>query len=231
MEKKNTILLTVIAVATLLVAVVGATFAYFTATSSAPEASSSTGEINTANVAGVQLLTTDLGKSNKAIYPGTINYVSMSAVANKTGNTSDTNNYTVEYTLNGKITVSSALADGATGKVYYTVYRSTAEVTSPVTCTDVEPNKSGTGEVRYSQDCEISSDFGTSAEAIVQKKAITEETTSITVPSQSLTTGGQTYYYYVVVEYEETNDNQNADQNSTMTIELTTPTITGTAQA
>ena len=34
MEKKNTILLTVIAVATLLVAVVGATFAYFTATNS-----------------------------------------------------------------------------------------------------------------------------------------------------------------------------------------------------
>ena len=33
MEKKNTLLLTVIAVATLLVAVVGATFAYFTATS------------------------------------------------------------------------------------------------------------------------------------------------------------------------------------------------------
>lgn len=32
MEKKNTILLTVIAIATLLVAVVGATFAYFTAT-------------------------------------------------------------------------------------------------------------------------------------------------------------------------------------------------------
>jgi len=32
MDKKNTMLLTVIAVATLLVAVVGATFAYFTAT-------------------------------------------------------------------------------------------------------------------------------------------------------------------------------------------------------
>ena len=32
MERKNTILLTVIAIATLLVAVVGATFAYFTAT-------------------------------------------------------------------------------------------------------------------------------------------------------------------------------------------------------
>ena len=34
MEKKNTVLLTVIAVATLLVAVVGATFAYFTASNS-----------------------------------------------------------------------------------------------------------------------------------------------------------------------------------------------------
>ena len=32
MERKNTVLLTVIAVATLLVAVIGATFAYFTAT-------------------------------------------------------------------------------------------------------------------------------------------------------------------------------------------------------
>ena len=37
MEKKNTILLTVIAVATLLVAVVGATFAYFTATATTGE--------------------------------------------------------------------------------------------------------------------------------------------------------------------------------------------------
>ncbi len=39
MEKKNTLLLTIIAVATLLVAVVGATFAYFTATGSGSEAS------------------------------------------------------------------------------------------------------------------------------------------------------------------------------------------------
>ena len=34
MERKNTVLLTVIAIATLLVAVVGATFAYFTASNS-----------------------------------------------------------------------------------------------------------------------------------------------------------------------------------------------------
>ncbi len=39
MDKKNTLLLTVIAVATLLVAVVGATFAYFTASSGTNEAS------------------------------------------------------------------------------------------------------------------------------------------------------------------------------------------------
>ena len=43
MEKKNTILLTVIAIATLLVAVVGATFAYFTASVSTNEGNGGTG--------------------------------------------------------------------------------------------------------------------------------------------------------------------------------------------
>ena len=48
MEKKNTMLLTVIAVATLLVAVVGATFAYFSLT--AEEESSTTGTITTSKI-------------------------------------------------------------------------------------------------------------------------------------------------------------------------------------
>ena len=48
MERRNTVLLTVIAVATLLVAVVGATFAYFTATQSAIDPSEMT--VTTADV-------------------------------------------------------------------------------------------------------------------------------------------------------------------------------------
>ena len=58
MEKKNTILLTVIAVATLLVAVVGATFAYFTATSSTDGNGASTVTLKTETVSTVQLTKT-----------------------------------------------------------------------------------------------------------------------------------------------------------------------------
>ena len=52
MEKKNMILLTVIAVSTLLVAVVGATFAYFTATST------STGNTNKTTVTTAEIAST-----------------------------------------------------------------------------------------------------------------------------------------------------------------------------
>ncbi len=54
MDKKNTILLTVIAVATLLVAVVGATFAYFSVTTNTSDATTTvtanTGEVGTVTV-------------------------------------------------------------------------------------------------------------------------------------------------------------------------------------
>jgi predicted ribosomally synthesized peptide with SipW-like signal peptide len=58
MERKNTVLLTVIAVATLLVAVVGATFAYFTATSSGPNTSNLT--VTTKSVDTISSSATDL---------------------------------------------------------------------------------------------------------------------------------------------------------------------------
>ena len=54
MEKKNMVLLTVIAIATLLVAVVGATFAYFTATvkdERTPSESDGTANITAVSVA------------------------------------------------------------------------------------------------------------------------------------------------------------------------------------
>ena len=56
MDKKNTMLLTVIAVATLLVAVVGATFAYFTATANTNNTTAgvtaTTGTVSTVNLVG-----------------------------------------------------------------------------------------------------------------------------------------------------------------------------------
>lgn len=60
MERKNTILLTVIAIATLLVAVVGATFAYFTASVSTNEGNGGTGT-TTATTRALASASMDLG--------------------------------------------------------------------------------------------------------------------------------------------------------------------------
>lgn len=69
MEKKNTILLTVIAIATLLVAVVGATFAYFTAQVTTTNNGQNTTEVKTAALASA---TMDMGSKVTAndVYPG-----------------------------------------------------------------------------------------------------------------------------------------------------------------
>lgn len=66
MEKKNTMLLTVIAVATLLVAVVGATFAYFSLT-----VSGSTNTTATVTTGKTGLFTFDKGKENLKLNIGT----------------------------------------------------------------------------------------------------------------------------------------------------------------
>lgn len=79
MEKRNTMLLTVVAIATLLVAVVGATFAYFTATgtlegSSDVEVVTSSHDTTTATGTNVSLLVTaammqeDDGNNNQLVF-------------------------------------------------------------------------------------------------------------------------------------------------------------------
>lgn len=225
MEKKNTILLTVIAVATLLVAVVGATFAYFTATSSTDGAGSSTGAVNTATVASVKLTTADAGKSTNTVYPGTSNYAGMSVIASKEG--SDSADYDITFTLNGTITLSKEFTAGT---VNYTVYRTTSPVSSPVTCEEVTttPDAAGT---KYSQTCTVDSSLTSDAKKVVDGQTVSGTSATITVTDQTLsTTGNTTYYYYVVVSYPDTSSDQNADQNKTITAELTNVSITNTAQ-
>lgn len=74
MEKKNTILLTVIAIATLLVAVVGATFAYFTASVTPQNETNNTVNVTThmlTNVSADYGLTVSAEEEGKAVvYPG-----------------------------------------------------------------------------------------------------------------------------------------------------------------
>ncbi len=81
MERKNTLLLTIIAVATLLVAVVGATFAYFTATgaaSAASEVTVTTTSVDaiTSTVGNVAMEVTlaDMQQANGSSDPGNLVY-------------------------------------------------------------------------------------------------------------------------------------------------------------
>lgn len=225
MEKKNTILLTVIAVATLLVAVVGATFAYFTATSSTDGTGASTGEVDTAEVASVKITKAETGKSTNTIYPGTSNYAGMSLTASKEG--SDTAEYDITYTLNGTVTLSEAFTAGT---VSYKVYRSTTAVDTPVSCTEPVAKPSATG-TQYSQSCTLAEGLTSPGEEVASG-TVSETSASISVTDQKLSTSGNTqYYYYLVVSYENKEEDQNADQNKTITASLTDVSITNTAKA
>ncbi len=99
MEKKNMVLLTVIAVATLLVAVVGATFAYFTATanpSGSAEATVTTNKLDGANVTFASE-----GKLQMLDYPGGLAVYGAKATIEKQ-QAEDQNHY--QATFNLKIT-------------------------------------------------------------------------------------------------------------------------------
>ena len=228
MEKKNTILLTVIAVATLLVAVVGATFAYFTATSGTDNNASSTGAVETATVSTVKLTTADVGKSTRTVYPGTTNYAAISVVASKelpegADAATDDTDYNITYTVNGSITLSEAFTAGS---VTYSVYRTTEEVETPVTCT------LSTDNAQYSDSCNL--DALTSAagsQQVVTDQTVSGTTATVSVPSQTLSTDGSTtYYYYLVVSYPNQESDQNADQDKTITAQLTGVKVDNTAE-
>ena len=131
-NKKNTILLTVIAVATLLVAVVGATFAYFTA------------QGGDAVSKQVNVITGTAGNSSFAI-DGAINiYADATTFAQGKGNATGSSNGTVSFTAPG--TAGGQTPDAAdlqfcysvslnitANDFVYTVDESTPELTLDVT--------------------------------------------------------------------------------------------------
>ncbi len=102
MERKNTVLLTVIAVATLLVAVVGATFAYFTATTTTTDKGTGTSaELTTTELNGATI--TFDGETDKfelLDYPGGIGVFGAKATITKTeGVKTDEKDYQATFNL------------------------------------------------------------------------------------------------------------------------------------
>ncbi len=108
MERKNTVLLTVIAVATLLVAVVGATFAYFTATNTTEGNGQSANVTTQKELGGTNFKFEGTGQHTSYLsYPGGIGVLAAKATLTETTE-DDEANYKASYGVSIKYTNNTA---------------------------------------------------------------------------------------------------------------------------
>ena len=225
MEKKNTILLTVIAVATLLVAVVGATFAYFTASNQTTGAGG-TAEGQTAADLGSTSITmsTDgvTGASNMT-YPGGM----MVAAAKVEGAVEGNQTYDMSYTVNVEIDT-TALGE-STSEIKYTLYRvdDTAVSGDIISgCTYHEENGDSGVKKYYYTGCAANSSITSGADVIATQTIATHNgeatTNSVVQTMEDVTSTGKRAYYYLVVEYvnDEAADQGKTDAGKTITAKI-----------
>lgn len=208
MEKKNTILLTVIAIATLLVAVVGATFAYFTANVT------TTGDTNGENKATVTtyaLTSATMNAGNKVqetnVYPGfkTVKYVTITGTC--------PNGATTCNGVDAEIVVTPTIDEAFGNDVTWTLYEGTDNSTDEVTCTG--SNNPVTNDHQYSANytCEIPENLGIAI-------ATSSDKAGPKIASVSVT-GGFAKTYYLVVEYANNEtENQNTQQGKELSLEM-----------
>ena len=185
MEKKNVIFLSVIAVATLLTAVIGTTFAYFTANITTSNATNSNTKVTTKVIAGAIM---DMGSKIEAtgVYPG---YKTVKPITVTGSGVADS------QPANATITVTPSLGAFATD-VTWKLYKSSTAITctsSPVT----------TGTQYYDNaNCVIPKD----AEVVIDNGAAAAKSLNVSVEYNTKDS------YYLVVEYAN-NDNQTATQS------------------
>ena len=223
-----------IAVATLLVAVVGATFAYFTASTSGGNVSGATTTAKTVKMAQVGLSAQPDGTSSNKIYPGTMNFVGASLTASITNQDElgdDSKSYEVTYTIKGKVNLSEAFSS----QVKWRLYRVTSsKSTTAVTCEEVSA-VGADAELHYSQKCTEDESFVDTGDYPDTKTLVSSGLASnqgnneISVTEEKIKTG-ETAYYYLVVEYENTESPQDDDKDKTITLSLDSFTATGTAE-
>lgn len=125
MERKNTILLTVIAIATLLVAVVGATFAYFTATVTTKENDNAGATFNSARLANIEFKYGNSITPTGAIYPGFADakemVLTVKCPAGSGDNCADTK---------AKLTVTDTGLSDFKGDLTWAIYKSTSSISA-----------------------------------------------------------------------------------------------------
>lgn len=229
MEKKNTILLTVIAVATLLVAVVGATFAYFTATTQTGDGTGTTATQTTVNTGGTSLdmsAVADVTNAADMKYPGGMMVTASKVSATATGD----NSYNMTYTVNAEVDTTALGA--STSEVKWTLYEVGSEVKDLMVADSCQLKEDATGNSKnyYYTGCTANTTITNGT--VVKSGTISAHTakTTITAENENLDavskTAGKDTWYYLVVEYVNKTDADQAgtDAGKTITAKITSVT-------
>lgn len=222
MERKNMVLLTVIAAATLLVAMVGATFAFFTATVK-DERQEGSGQGTTSITAGSVAHSTVIGNVSNAagkfeatgVYPGHKEVAGLSVEVTNDSETSTDTSFEIIYDVekNGF----------AKDEIEVNVYRADSDLNLDgfFGCSHSEANQAD-NEVRFSETCTKSEQDLTNLGA----EKITSQTIKLSGGAQKDlvlakdhiqdvgASHSETKYYYVVVEFKNNEASQNASMNA-----------------
>ncbi len=215
------VLLTVIAVATLLVAVVGATFAYFTAsvqTASGMDENTGNTNITTGKVANTTVVNNVDGAAGSftatQVFPGHKEVAALQVTAN--GDQGAKTGVQFRYTV-----TENGLGDNV--NVY--LYKSATKIETTANyfeCNQVATPVEGsaTGEVRYTETCQDKS-VGT----LVKKTTLTGGAQNVVLGTDTIVNAtantDETMYYYVVVEFANKDIDQGSAMNATLTGKVT----------
>jgi hypothetical protein len=192
MEKKNTILLTVIAIATLLVAVVGATFAYFTASITTTNDDNATTTITTQTLVSAVM---DMGSSVTAsnVLPGHEEIKTVTV----TGDGSATSK-----SVDAVITVTQNIPSVLASDVTWTLYEFTGIKTFDACTNTVATDTTGNKYYETASCADLSS-----GKAVLSSSDVTNN-----VATYDLVVAYNTKSTYVLkVDYANTQEVQNAD--------------------
>jgi len=203
MEKKNMVLLTVIAVATLLVAVVGATFAYFTASVSGTGNSQAPSTVTTTKLAGLVFNAEAMvSNGDVGVYPGWVGYQKLTAEGD--GDTGAKGKYSLT------LTVDSTNGADLVKDVTYTLYRGTG-ATAPTYAAGTlaqDGNNYSINDASFTAPAgftAVATDVALASGTIVNSYDFTDTSSDV---------------YYIVYKYNNKTEDQSAAMGQTFTASI-----------
>ena len=225
MEKKNVVFLTVLSIATLLTAVVGTTFAYFTATFTGTNEAN--GSVTTAAICGMEVNVGEFQDGGVTqILPGWVGYqtVTVNGVNSTAADTCTGGTYTVNLAATHSFTA---------GYLKYEVYKSTAAAdqtalatflgsayTAPVDGPKITATGDGANKYEYTTDGSFAlPGSGYSFTSLVSATNIASGNN--TVATNASYTGTSKDTYVIVYKFLNLNEVQNVDMNKTLDTNVT----------